>query len=384
MNFAESFDKVYSAEQYPKKGNHEMQNNKTNTNTIALTMAIIYVGIILGAGFASGAEIMAYFVEFGVGGVLGLGLACALFGLVGWAIWDICVRTGVNDYKSFMDIAMGKWMAVMMEIVLGLFMFILFSAMLAAFGASLHESFGVNYLFAVCVVAAVCFVTFLFGIFGIIKLNAYISPILIIGCVVIAVWTFVMRAEPVFAVAERTADMLRTNWYVSAITYVGYNIVGAVVILPSLVKAKREPKGKSKMIKSGVFSGIILFILGFSLYLSLDANLAQVEGVQIPMLTLVRGHGRIWSYSFLLLFLGACFTTAVTNGYAVVATIGARTNMTDAKKIWLKLIICISGIVAALMGFANFVRVIYPLFAIFGIIEIALIIKSFIALRRKI
>ena len=361
-----------------------MQNNKTNTNTIAITMAIIYVGIILGAGFASGAEIMAYFVEFGAGGILGLMLACALFGLTGWAIWDICARTGVRDYKSFMDIAMGRWLAVVMEVGLGVFMFILFSAMLAATGTSLHESFGVNYFVAVCIVAVICFVTFLFGVSGIIKLNAYISPLLIIGCVVIAVWTFVMRAEPVFAVAERTADMLRANWYVSAVTYVGYNIVGAVVIMPSLVAAKAISNGKSKMIKPAVFSGVILFVLGLSLYLSLVANMGQVEGAQIPMLTLVRGHGPIWSYSFLLLFLGACFTTAATNGYAVSATITARTNIKGTKEIVLKLLICIGGVVAALMGFANFVRVIYPLFAILGIIEIALIIKSFIALRRKI
>ena len=361
-----------------------MQNNKTNTTTTALTMAIIYVGIILGAGFASGAEIMAYFVEFGLGGILGLMLACVLFALTGWAIWDICARTGVRDYKSFMDIAMGRRLAVVMEIGLGVFMFILFSAMLAATGASLHESFGVNYLLAVCVVAAICFVTFLFGVSGIIKLNAYISPLLIVGCVVIAVWTFVMRAEPVFAVAERTADMLRANWYVSAVTYVGYNIVGAVVIMPSLVMAKASPIGRSKMIKPAVFSGAILFVLGLSLYLSLVANIGRVEGAQIPMLTLVRGHGPIWSYSFLLLFLGACFTTAATNGYAVSATISARTNIKGIKEIGLKLLICIGGVVAALMGFANFVRVIYPLFAIFGIMEIALILKSFIALRRKI
>ena len=352
-----------------------MQNNKTNTTT-ALTMAIIYVGIILGAGFASGAEIMAYFVEFGAGGILGLLLACGLFGLTGWAIWDICARTGVRDYKSFMDIAMGRRLAVVMEVGLGVFMFILFSAMLAATGASLHESFGINYLLAVCVVAAICFVTFLFGISGIIKLNAYISPLLIVGCVVIAVWTFVMRAEPVFAAAEYVADMLRANWYVSAITYVGYNIVGAVVILPSLVMAKTPTIGKSKMIKPAVFSGVILFVLGLSLYLSLNANLAQVEGTQIPMLTLVRGHGPIWSYSFLLLFLGACFTTAATNGYAVAATIGARADIKGAKEIGLKLLICIGGVVAAFMGFANFVRVIYPLFAVFGIVEIALIIRA--------
>lgn len=86
----------------------------------------------------------------------------------------------------------------------------------------------------------------------------------------------------------------------------------------------------------------------------------------------------------MLLFLGACATTAATNGYAVSVTISERFKIGNAKKIALKLLICIGGVVAALMGFANFVRVIYPLFAMVGIVEITLIIKSSVALGRKI
>ena len=357
-----------------------MMQNKNNS---AIAIALIYVGIILGAGFASGAEIMAYFVEFGHAGVLGLMLACALFGLSGWAIWYICSVTGVNDYRSFMDLTMGTRLAEIMEAVLGIFMFIIFAAMLAATGSALHESFGINYLLAVCAVAAVCFVTFLFGISGIVKLNAYISPILIIGCMIIGIWTFVMRAEPVFAIAERSADMLRADWHVSAITYVGYNIIGAVVILPALITARRGSNGNSNMLKPAVFSGIILFALGLSLYLSLTANIALVENAEIPMLTLALRHGPLWGYIFMLLFLGACFTTAATNGYAVSATISGRYSMSPVNKIWLKIIICVGGIIAALMGFSNFVRVIYPLFAVAGIVEIVFIVKYFVALRIK-
>lgn len=346
---------------------------KTKNNTI--TKALIYAGIILGAGFASGAEIMAYFVEFGSAGFFGLILACALFSLGGLAIWHICAVKNINNYKGFMDITMGAGPAKLMEAVLGLFMFIIFAAMLAATGSALNESFGLNYLLSVCMVAAICFFTFLFGMGGIIKLNAYISPVLIAGCIFIGILTFIMRAEPVFAVAERSADLLRANWHISAITYVGYNIIGAVVILPSLVQSSEE-----KALKPALLSGIILFTLGLSLYLSLSANFIFVENAQIPMLLLAIRHGTIITYIFMLLFLAACFSTAATNGYAVSQTISGRYNI---NKILLKLLICILGVLAALAGFSNFVRVIYPLFAIAGIIEIILIIKYFIALKLK-
>ena len=345
------------------------------TASSPLTKALIYVGIILGAGFASGAEIMAYFSDFGRAGFFGLMLACGLFSLAGLAIWHICAAEGISDYKGFMDVTMGPQFAKVMEAVLGFFMFIVFAAMLAAMGSALYESFGFNYLLSLSVVSAVCFVTFLFGISGIIKLNAYISPVLIAGCTFIGILTFIGRDRPVFAAAEISAGFLRAGWHISSVTYVGYNIIGAVVILPSLIKGAGE-----KTLKPAVFSGIILFVLGLSIYLSLLANYLLVTGVQIPLLALVLRHGPLLTYIFMLLFLAACFTTAATNGYACAATVNGRYKVND---IALKAVISVLGVLAAMAGFSNFVRVIYPLFAIAGVIEIILILKYFVALKVK-
>jgi len=337
-----------------------------------LIKALIYVGIILGAGFASGAEILAYFADFGDAGFFGLILASALFALVGWAIWYICTVKGISDYQSFMDITMGVRFAKIMEAVLGFFMFVVFAAMLAAMGSALNESFGFEYLLSISIVAAICFVTFLFGISGIIKLNAYISPLLIVGCTLIGFLTFAWSDRPAFAIALRSAELLRSNWYISAVTYVGYNIIGAVVILPSLIC-----KTKKEALKPALFSGVILLVLGFSIFISLLANHLSVAGVQIPLLALVLRHGPLVTYIFMLLFLAACFTTAATNGYAVAATISGRYKVNE---ILLKALISLLGVLAALAGFSNFVRVIYPIFAVAGVIEIILIIKYFVTL----
>ena len=346
------------------------------TNT-ALMMALIYVGIILGAGFASGAEIMTYFAGFGLSGFFGLILSSSLFALVGYATWNICSVKNIYDYKNFMDVTMGQPTAKIMEAVLGLFMFIIFAAMLAAMGSALQESMGFNYLFSISALSAICFISFLFGISGIIKLNAYVSPILIVGCVFMAVLTFVWRDQPVFAVIGENADLTRGSWAAAAITYVSYNIIGAVVILPAL----KGGKG-SAALKPALLSGLILFILGLSIYISLLANYPPGTGdsAQIPMLALAIRHSAVLTYIFMLLFLAACFTTAATNGYAVIATIGSRYK---ADALLLSAAVCLLGIIAAMAGFSNFVRIIYPLFALAGALEIILIIKYFVALKIK-
>ena len=332
--------------------------------------ALIYIGVILGAGFASGAEIMAYFVDFGRGGFYGLILAASIFAFTGYAIWDICAREDVSDYKSFMDAVMGRRFAKVMEAVLGIFMFIIFAAMLAAMGSALNESFGMNYTMSIIIVAAICFFTFLFGMGGIIKLNAYISPVLIGGCILIAVWTFVMRDRAVFFTPAEATELMRGQWYISAVTYVGYNIIGAVVILPSLVSGRGE-----KVLKPAILAGVMLFILGFSIYISLLANIALVTDVQIPLLALAIRQGTIFTYLFMLIFLAACFSTAATNGYAVCATITGRYRVSG---LLLKILICTLGVVAAMAGFSNFVRVIYPIFAAAGVVEIFFVIKAWL------
>ena len=340
--------------------------------TSILTPAFILVGVILGAGFASGAEIMAYFVDYGKMGLIGLFLSCALLSSTGFAIWQICKAENISTYQYFMDKIMGKSLSRIMEAILGLFTFIVFSAMLAAAGSALHESINFSYSAGIYSIATVCFIVFLFDLSGIIKLNAYISPALIAGCIAMGLFIYFSKAAPAFRAAEAAVKIMRGNWYMAALTYAGYNIATAVIVL----SAMRKEVGNVKFpFISALLACFMLAAMGLSIYFALYANYADILYSQIPMLVLIMRHGAWLEALFMVLFMGACFTTAATCGFAVVETISGRIAI---NKTLLKALITAAGIISAYAGFSNFIKNIYPLFAIAGVVEIILIIKYYL------
>jgi len=339
-----------------------------------LTPAFIFVGIILGAGFASGAEIMAYFVDYGRIGLIGLFLSCFLLALTGLAIWQICKYENINSYQRFMEKVMGHRLAKILEACLGFFTFIVFSAMLAASGSAIHESINFSYSAGIYIVATVCFIVFLFDLSGIMKLNAYISPALIAGCIAMGLFVYFSQATPVFEAADKIAGVMRGNWLMSALTYAGYNITTSVIVLSAM--GKESGNMKSPFV-SALFSGILLSAMGLSIFLALSSNYSIVQYSQIPMLALITRHGAWLEWVFMILFLGACFTTAATCGFAFIETITGRINI---NKTFLKIMVTVIGVLAAYAGFSNFIKNIYPLFAIAGIVEIILILKYYLKL----
>ena len=95
-------------------------------------IAALYIGTIMGAGFASGREITDYFLLFGDKWKAGMLLSGMLFLIVSTAVTDIINQNGIKTYSEYLDVVMGGKSAVFTEWVSGLFFFVMFFAMTAA------------------------------------------------------------------------------------------------------------------------------------------------------------------------------------------------------------------------------------------------------------
>ena len=62
----------------------------------AVKKSCVFVGMVVGAGFASGREITDYFLVFGNGWKVGTAAAGILFFLVFWAVTEIINKNGIN------------------------------------------------------------------------------------------------------------------------------------------------------------------------------------------------------------------------------------------------------------------------------------------------
>ena len=68
----------------------------------AFKIAVVYAGGVIGAGFASGREILQFFIEHGESGLWGAVIACVLFIYLGAVIMALSVSLGTQNYLTLL------------------------------------------------------------------------------------------------------------------------------------------------------------------------------------------------------------------------------------------------------------------------------------------
>ncbi len=340
--------------------------NKKDVLTV-FKVASVYVGTVLGAGFASGQELLQFFARFGTIGIIGLAAVSVIIALTGWAVMDICVNNKILSYSSFMEHILGKKMGSAINLFVMIFIAILLFAMLAGAGATASQAGMASFSTAVIITALICFLTFLFDIKGILKINQILAPILIIGGVFIGIYSVATNHTPVFM-----QYITQRGWAVSALLYAGYNMVTAIAIISSL----GETVSSRKIAKySGLAGGICMFLIGLFFILPLINNIESVYMLEVPMLEIFRKNGEIIEYAYTFILFAAIFTTAVGNGFVLIEWLYEKTGL---NKMIIKILVPLFGAILAHIGFSTIVSQVYPLFGYLGVFEIIVIITMFI------
>ncbi|MGB8957216.1 MAG: hypothetical protein WCC10_17725, partial [Tumebacillaceae bacterium] len=102
---------------------------------LALQIAFTYIGTVVGAGFASGQEILQFFTMLGPYAYPGILLATALFAWVGIQILMLGRKLNARSYRELTAYLFGPKLAGVVDIVMMVMLFFVTVAMLAGVGA---------------------------------------------------------------------------------------------------------------------------------------------------------------------------------------------------------------------------------------------------------
>ena len=333
-----------------------------------LKIAAVYGSVFLGAGFASGQELLQYFVGFGRMGILGILVAGVLFSLVGWAVLKICRRESIQNYSGLMRYLLGKRLGPIMEGLVAGFLFCLFVAMLAGAGATGREAFGLPFTVGALVIGAIVFLVMCFGLDGIVKINVILAPFMLLGGIFIGLFSFFAYAAPVFF--NFFSGTFAVAWLLSAIVYASYNLVTGVPVLTATSKLVEK---KSDAMLGGLLGGGVITLLGICMALPLFLYYTDIVNLEIPFLHIVFGYGRVVMWLYLGVLVSALLTTAACNAFAVMEWLKSRGF---ENKIKTASVLCILGVLAAHVGFSNIVIFVYPLFGFLGLFKIIVILLN--------
>ena len=336
-------------------------------NITFFQIASIYVGTVIGAGFASGVEIMSFFGRFGIYGFLGIAIATLLFFVIGSVILTISYERQTTSYDELLKILFPSSICTAIDILILLFLLSGYCIMLAGSGALFKEQFGLNYIFGVIIMTIFCLFTFLYSIRGVSIVNTVLVPVLIIGILYIGIFTFVKNGSNL-AFINNVPNKFSFNCISSALAYVGYNMIPALVILSSIGFSINK---KSTAYKGGLLGGIFLGLLAGFILLPCLIMYSKILTCELPMLYIsskISFFGK--SLYFLILFC-AMFTTAISNGFGFVNRLSYVINMNEKL---LFVLFAFLSIFFSLFGFSNLISVLYPIFGYMSLFIIILVL----------
>ena len=293
---------------------------------------LIYIGAIVGAGFASGTEIAVFFGLDPSG--FAIPVAGFLFTLTSYRIFTDLKKYNINSYEHYLK-EKTYIFAPFFHIISMLFCCASYGIMVSGVN-TVFENYNIH--FGGIIFAIICFAIFICDLKGVEIVNIISTPLIISGMLLTGI-----RCAPVFA-----NQALKTTYYVA------YNILSCLPVLCSLgiyIKNKRQSVFVS------VTSGLILTLL------MLTVNFATpLDYGHMPMLTAAQNSGFGIYYSVVLIL--AMLTTAVSSGFGFIKS-------TKLKPVYSNIILFITSVIMLSFGFAPLVE---KIFVFFGILSTSLLI----------
>lgn len=329
-------------------------------------IASVYIGTVIGAGFASGQEILQFFINYGYKGILGAIVSTILFMTIGAAVLLKMHNDKLDSYQQLIRPIMGRSLSNVAEFVILSYLFIGVCVMVAGSGALFSEQLNMPYNMGIIIMVALTLATVLYSVEGILKVNKILIPILLFGIISISL---IVMLKKNFAFNDINIDVINNkNWIQSAVMYVSYNIISAFVVLSSL---RSVVKSKKTAIKGGMMGGLGLGTLSIFIIIPILLLFKEVNTLEIPMLGVARYVNKRVVILYSILIWIAMFTTSVSNSFGFLRRICDIININFRLS---AIVFCIVTIPVAKMGFSKLVNVFYPLFGYLSLILMFLFI----------
>ena len=332
-------------------------------------VAATYISAIIGAGFASGQELVQFFVVFGRAGYLGIVFAGLVLSLIGYLVSFLVVNFRSRGYQALLKEILGARIGLLFDFWVTLSVFFGLSIMLAGCAAILNEAYGLNYSLGLIITGLCVGCCLLSKEKGLLAINSLLMPAVIVVALLVCLFSLA-EIKPVEVFSAKNNPLIGGFWLKASLLYVFYNVIIALMILSSLEHSKLKAGSPGLLL-----GGAVLAVVGFLMVAALMTYRDVLMDAEVPMLFVANSTGVFLGAAYMMAILMAMLTSAVINAYGLVVRLSARTALS-----WGFLICCviISAFPVALMGFTNLIGKFYPLSGyVGGVLVGAMILKLF-------
>lgn len=336
---------------------------------LTLKLAAVFIGTIVGAGLASGEEITLFFTRYGYKSFIGILICMLIYIFMGFNIVHISIKYNLNSYSEFINIVSPGFLGKITSIVTGIFLITSSSIILAGSGSLIHQYFHISKWFGIVIMIIITLYTLLKDTNGLIEINSFIVPCLIIVVTTIFILFIALSKDFVNITYIKNLPSVKSNWLLSCLLYGGFNTLSCSgVLVPLTSEIKDEKISKLGVILGALGLTILAIMINFMLLLSVP----NIYNYDIPLLYIAHRFGKVLQIMLLSVMWLEMFSTEVSDIYSLSKTLVHAFKIPYKKAIILILLI---DIPISQFGFVNLIKCVYPLL---GTISLVFIIQCII------
>lgn len=338
----------------------------------AIKFALAYTGIVVGAGFSTGQEVLQFFTSFGLWSFAGIALTAICVIFIGRQTAKLGYRYDVPSHEVPLNKLFGKTAGTLIDYVFTVFMYGIAIVMIAGSGSAFKESFNIEPWIGTIILITLVFFTLLMDFDKILTILSVVTPFLVIAVFIISVIN-IMNPQVAIDQIDQVADISRTPtglWWFDSITYAGI-VLGVTFSFLSIMGADADKQFVAR--RGAVYGGIIFIVMLLLLNTGMLAVLDDANEVALPTLVMANAIHPVLGTLFSIIIILLIYNTVVGMLYAVTA----RFTTPYSKKYKLLLAaMLIIGYLLTFIGFVDLVNFFYPIFGYVGVlIGIALLVR---------
>lgn len=334
-----------------------IKRSEGKSGLTAASIAGVYIGAVIGAGFASGQEIWRFFGLYGSGGLIGLALSSLLFAVFAWAVLRLAKSLDARSHLEVVTHIGGPLWGRLMDSFLTVSLPAGLTIMLAGAGAGLVEQYNIPSVVGSVAMMLASVITVLMGVHGVVAAISLMAPFLV-GMVVVISW-LTLRMGVVnwrWALASSAPPL---SWLVSSLAYVSYNLVLAVSVLAPMGPLS----DKRAMYWGAIWGGLGLGVSATAVNIAVLSQGSAVVGCDVPMLLAAARVLPRAPYIYTILLMIEIYTTAVANLYGFGVRLAPVGSKAFGRVVVITGCLCLLG---AQVGFSRLVAVIYRIMGYVG------------------
>ncbi len=322
-----------------------------------MQVAATYIGTVVGAGFASGQEILQFFTLYSGIGIISICISTFLFIWLGSKIMRISHEKGCYSYQELNVHLFGKKWSWLVN---GLTLIILFGTtgvMLSGTGSIFEEQLGLPNQVGIIITILLSLLTMYRGMSGVIWVNSLVVPMMLLFTAILG-----FHLLQYGVAGTHTLQVENWEWAYSPLLYAGFNLAMAQAVLVPLGK---DIQDSSILRWGGICGGVGLGTMLMVNDLSLLSHLQGVQGLDIPMAYVISEFGGPVVLLFTIIVFGEIFTTIIGNVFGLVRQAHSIFNMNESLA---AIMILLGSFIVSQWGFKSLVTFLYPAFGGLGLL----------------